>query len=236
MAKDQGFEDVVYPISEMFVSPQGEGRNTGMLMQFIRFGGCTVGKPFSQAEREQHDFPIYTERCTIYDGRTFPCDTDYRVKERKSVRDILKWCMSHNVKTVLFTGGEPLMRDLTPLMRVLHGEGFDLHVETSGTIKPDLNQLFWKLFKWICVSPKYGFQWEYADLNIAHEFKLLVDDNFEWNKVPVCIRKRQSKISLSPVNDEKELNYDNMQKCIEIQKLNPDIRITTQMQKIWKVR
>src|SRR5579862_4361199 len=99
------YEDVVYPIAELFVSPQGEGRYTGTLMQFIRFGGCTVGKPFTETERTAQQLPIYQEKCTIWDGRTFTCDTDYRVKEKKTVRELVMWADSHDVGYVLLTGG-----------------------------------------------------------------------------------------------------------------------------------
>lgn len=226
----------VYPIAEMFVSPQGEGRYTGTMMQFIRFAGCTVGKPFTEAERTASDLPIYQEKCTTYDGRSFPCDTDYRVKERLSVHEIVKWTLSHNVKFVLFTGGEPLMRDIAPLTKALKREGFDIHVETSGTIKPDLNQPFWKMLDWICVSPKKGFLDAYADMGIANEFKILVDGDFDWDKVPASIRRKPSKICFSPINDEHSINRENVARCLKLMELYPETRITHQMHKVWDVR
>jgi 7-carboxy-7-deazaguanine synthase len=235
-------EDVIYPIAETFVSPQGEGRNTGTLMQFIRFAGCTVGKPYKEHERPYKDdnpedvLPIYYEKCTIWDGRSFTCDTDFRVKERKTAKELVDWALSHDVEVVLFTGGEPLMRDVTSLMYGLKQNGFKIHLETSGTIKPDLNQVFWKMFDWICVSPKKGFCDEYADLNIANEFKLLVDEHFDWRTVPDSIKRRSRKISLSPVNYTDALDEANMQRCVELQRQHTSVRLTQQSHKIWKVR
>lgn len=95
----------VYPISEIFVSPQGEGVYQGTMMTFIRLAGCTVGKPFPKEmyvpsqkirpdksiQNKPAEFPIYTEKCTLYDGREFACDTDYRVKERLMVEKLLNF-------------------------------------------------------------------------------------------------------------------------------------------------
>lgn len=229
-------EEVTYPISELFVSPQGEGRNTGVLMQFIRLAGCSVGKPFTQIERETQKLPIYQERCTIYDGRTFACDTDFRVKERKTVHDIVAWAVSNDVRTVILTGGEPLIHDLTPLLSALKRENFDIHMETSGTVIPNLNQKLWKLLDWVCVSPKLGFKAAYADMGIANEFKLLIDEFFSWDTVPSSIQRKPHKVSLSPLNDEKTINWDNVQRCLAIQKQHPEVRITMQMHKLWGVR
>lgn len=225
-----------FPIANRFRSPQGEGRNTGMLMQFIRFAGCTVGKPFPKEAYYGNDaLPIYTEQCTTYDGRKFACDTDYRVKERMTVTQLVDWASEANIETVLFTGGEPLMHKLEPLMVGLKQIGMAIHVETSGTIKPDLNEAWWRMFDWICVSPKKGFLDVYADMGLANEFKLLVDEDFNWRDVPESIKRKSRKISLSPVNDEHTINQKNMQRCLELQRQHPLVRLTQQSHKIWGV-
>ncbi len=48
------------------------------------------------------------------------------------------------------TGGEPLLQLDAPLIEALHGQGFQVAVETNGTqpAPPGLD--------WICVSPKAG--------------------------------------------------------------------------------
>ena len=79
-------EEQKYPISEIFTSPQGEGVYAGAMMTFIRLAGCTVGKPFPKEKYQSrkdpiegaHNIPglaVYTEKCTLYDGREFACDT-----------------------------------------------------------------------------------------------------------------------------------------------------------------
>ena len=53
-------------------------------------------------------------------------------------------------KLVVCTGGEPLLQLDPPLIDALHARGFEIAVETNGTIAapPGLD--------WICVSPKAG--------------------------------------------------------------------------------
>src|SRR5271170_6427812 len=91
--------DKKYPVSEIFTSIQGEGVYTGTVMTFIRLAGCSVGKKIAEKDRaivnqkaEHFSQPPgvelkpnhlsvlkpYTEICTLYDGREFLCDTDFR--------------------------------------------------------------------------------------------------------------------------------------------------------------
>lgn len=73
-------DEIKYPISEIFTSVQGEGVYSGVMMTFIRLAGCTVGKPYKESEKlignnidGFKQLPVYTEKCTLYDGREFPC-------------------------------------------------------------------------------------------------------------------------------------------------------------------
>jgi 7-carboxy-7-deazaguanine synthase (Cx14CxxC type) len=49
---------------------------------------------------------------------------------------------------VVLTGGEPLLQIDGPLIEALHHEGFEIAVETNGTLTPPEG------IDWICVSPK----------------------------------------------------------------------------------
>jgi 7-carboxy-7-deazaguanine synthase (Cx14CxxC type) len=66
---------------------------------------------------------------------------------------------------VVFTGGEPLLQLDTPLIEVLHQKGFEVAIETNGTIKVP------KGVDWVCVSPKAG-----SELIVlqADEIKLVI--------------------------------------------------------------
>ena len=225
------------PIAEIFTSPQGEGVWTGTLMTFIRTAGCCVGRPFPK-ERYQgfkseegtrvDGFPIYTEMCTTYDGRTFPCDTDYRVKERFTVEQILDE-IPDGVEHACISGGEPLIHDLKYLSYELQRREIMVHIETSGTVLPK-----WDLEdEWVTVSPKLGIL--PAMIRRADEVKLLIDGEFVLENVPEFVLRHRI-IYIQPINNEFTVDKANLQRCLELQKAHPTWRISTQMHKIWNVR
>jgi organic radical activating enzyme len=112
-----------YPIVEIFHSVQGEGYHAGMPHVFVRFGTCNL-------------------RCSW-------CDTDFDTFETMNALDIIGEILKFNCKRVIFTGGEPMLHDLWPLHRLLKGRGFNLSIESNGTILiPE------GLIDWICISPK----------------------------------------------------------------------------------
>ncbi|HEV8177910.1 MAG TPA: 7-carboxy-7-deazaguanine synthase, partial [Gemmatimonadales bacterium] len=51
---------------------------------------------------------------------------------------------------VVCTGGEPLLQLDAPLLQALHAAGFEVAIETNGTLPP-VDGL-----DWLCVSPKAG--------------------------------------------------------------------------------
>ena len=114
---------VEYPIVEIFHSVQGEGFHAGMPHVFVRFGTCNL-------------------RCSW-------CDTDFDTFESMPALDILAEIMKFDCKRVIFTGGEPMLHDLWPLHRLLKARGFNISIESNGTILiPE------GLIDWICISPK----------------------------------------------------------------------------------
>ena len=223
-----------YPISEIFTSPQGEGVWTGTMMTFIRLAGCTVGKPYPKEcydHRLSHiPLPIYTEKCTLYDGRTFECDTDYRKKKMLGVDQILGEVTG---KSVCITGGEPLMHDISPLLYALRENHKDIHLETSGTISSvDL------LNVWVTLSPKVNPLKEM--ILRANEFKILVDSDFN-PEIPLLddiafydIRSiaKNTPVYLQPINYENEVNRDNVRLCMKWQEKYPQFRISLQLHKV----
>ena len=65
---------------------------------------------------------------------------------------------------VVMTGGEPLLQVDTALIDALHARGFQIAVETNGTIAaPDG-------IDWLCVSPKAGAPWVQRE---GHELKVV---------------------------------------------------------------
>lgn len=114
---------VTYPIVEIFHSVQGEAFHAGVPHVFIRFGTCNL-------------------RCEW-------CDTDFMTFTSMTALDILADVMEYDCKRIIFTGGEPMLHDLWPLHRLLKARGYNLSVETNGTIEVPEG-----LLDWVCVSPK----------------------------------------------------------------------------------
>ena len=64
----------------------------------------------------------------------------------------------------MFTGGEPLLQLDSALVDAVHARGFEIAIETNGTLEPPAG------IDWICVSPKAGADWV---LKSGDELKLV---------------------------------------------------------------
>ena len=140
-----------YFIKDIFYSIQGEGFYTGRPAVFCRFAGCNLwsGK---EADREgavckfcDTDFVGFDEP----KGGVFPTPEELsgRIKELWPDKN-----MKLARALVVCTGGEPLLQLDAPLLSALREKGFEVAVETNGTIEPPEG------IDWICVSPKAGAQ------------------------------------------------------------------------------
>lgn len=133
-----------YAVKEIFYTLQGEGALTGRPAVFCRFAGCNL---WSGREEDRA-----SAACSF-------CDTDFvgtdgtdggRYADAEALADKVAglWPARAHGKFVVCTGGEPLLQLDTPLIDALHRRGFEIAVETNGTIAlpSDLD--------WVCVSPK----------------------------------------------------------------------------------
>ena len=139
---------MTYAVKEIFYTLQGEGAQSGRAAVFCRFAGCNL---WSGREADRA-----SAICQF-------CDTDFADTKgpgggRFSSADALaaaveaEWpaAAPEGSKFVVCTGGEPLLQLDPALIEALHGRGFEIAVETNGTIAaPDG-------IDWICVSPKAG--------------------------------------------------------------------------------
>ncbi len=98
-------------VNEIFYSIQGESSKAGLPCVFIRLTFCNL-------------------RCSY-------CDTAYAFYEGTdySVDEIIRKVKDHNCNLVEITGGEPLFqKESFELMRKLCDEGFNVMLETSGSL------------------------------------------------------------------------------------------------------
>lgn len=160
------------PIVEEFYSLQGEGFHTGKPAYFIRVGGCEAGCSFCDEKRS-------------WDATRYP---------RIAVDDIVQRAARNLAKTVVVTGGEPLLYDMTYLCSRLHAAGVKLFLETSGS-KPLTG-----VWNWICLSPKYGAA-PLPDLLLqANELKVIVgaEEDFAWAETNAAKVNAQCILYLQP--------------------------------------
>jgi 7-carboxy-7-deazaguanine synthase len=154
----------MYTVKELFPTLQGEGAHAGRAAVFCRFAGCNL---WSGREEDRA-----SAVCQF-------CDTDFvgsdgigggKFDNAQDLASAIEqsWKSTSagpQQRYVVFTGGEPLLQLDEPLISALHQRGFEVAIETNGTIKVP------KGVDWVCVSPKAG-----SELIVlqANELKLVV--------------------------------------------------------------
>lgn len=228
----------VLPIAETFHSLQGEGQWVGTPMFFIRLAGCNVGKPAKALKMDP--LPIlHTGReamaCTSWDGRSFPCDTDYAKQNELTVQQVIDVVWE---KHICVTGGEPLLHQyqLENLFAEAALRDIYVHIETSGTILPrklgHLPKLLLPGF-WVTVSPKINCNDEM--IKRADELKLLVDEGFDESRLTESMLSHPN-VFVCPINSVEVnggQNTDNVQRCVDILKRHPNWRLSVQLHKFF---
>ncbi len=140
---------MTYHVKELFLTLQGEGAQTGRRSVFCRFAGCNL---WSGRERDRAG-----AICQF-------CDTDFvgtdgsgggKFTSASSLADAAATLWREGADTgakpyIVCTGGEPLLQLDEALIDALHRQGFDIAVETNGTITAPGG------IDWICMSPKAG--------------------------------------------------------------------------------
>jgi 7-carboxy-7-deazaguanine synthase (Cx14CxxC type) len=136
-----------YAVKEIFYTLQGEGAQAGRAAVFCRFAGCNLW-----SGRETDRASAICRFCdTDFADVNGPGGGRFATPEDLAEAVAQKWPGdSGGRRYVVCTGGEPLLQLDSPLINVLHACGFEIAIETNGTIAapPGID--------WICVSPKVG--------------------------------------------------------------------------------
>jgi 7-carboxy-7-deazaguanine synthase (Cx14CxxC type) len=151
---------MTYSVKEIFYTLQGEGLRAGRPAVFCRFAGCNL---WSGREEDRK-----TAVCKF-------CDTDFvgtdgtlggKFSEAQALAELInrQWPSGKGQKYVVLTGGEPLLQVDDQLVDALHSQGFEIAVETNGSVVAPSG------IDWICVSPKSGADWVQKT---GHELKLV---------------------------------------------------------------
>jgi len=136
---------MTYSVKEIFYTLQGEGANTGRAAVFCRFAGCNL---WTGREQDRHDATC--QFCdTDFLGTDGPGGGKFGSAGELAAAVAATWPRSEpGRRFVVCTGGEPLLQLDKGLLDALHAEGFEVAVETNGTIAPPDG------IDWLCVSPK----------------------------------------------------------------------------------
>ena len=135
---------MTYSVKEIFLTLQGEGGQAGRAAVFCRFSGCNL---WSGREADRAGAV-----CNF-------CDTDFvgvdgvgggKFATPAELADAVaaRWLGAEGERLVVCTGGEQLLQLDPPLIDALHARGFQIAVETNGTLAAPAG------LDWICVSPK----------------------------------------------------------------------------------
>jgi len=142
-----------YAVKEIYYTLQGEGANAGRPAVLLRFAGCNL---WSGREDDRA-----TARCGFCDtdfvGTDGPGGGRFESSEALARAVVAAWpaggAPSGGARRfVVCTGGEPLLQLDEPLTAALHATGFEIAIETNGTLPPPPG------IDWVCVSPKAGVE------------------------------------------------------------------------------
>lgn len=209
----------MYSVKEIFYTLQGEGGQTGRAAVFCRFTGCNLW-----SGREQHRAQAICRFCDTDFVGVGPDGGKFADAAALAARIAATWPdAAGGVPYVVCTGGEPLLQLDRALIDALHARGFEVAVETNGTLPAPAG------IDWICVSPKAGAplaQTSGNELKLVYPQAGLVPEAFEtlafdhWYLQPLDDAGRQ----------------DNLRAALDYCLAHPRWRLSLQTHKISGIR
>lgn len=221
-----------YPLAERFHEVQGEGQFVGARMAFVRMVGCSVGQKV----------------CTA-------CDTNFDRQRPElgggtyTAAELVAYAKP--VGRMCITGGEPLDRDIRPLLHMATDAGVTCHVETSGTRRPEwlgMSDVDWMsrhavdgtpVRLWLCVSPKPGYL--ESMIAVADEVKVIVGglgDGPGWPTVEHAAQWAADGklVYIQPRNYVRTVDEANLAAVLALTEKYPQLRVSCQLHKFLGVR
>ena len=208
-----------YAVKEVFYTLQGEGLRAGRPAVFCRFAGCNL---WSGREADRA-----TAVCRF-------CDTDFvgtdgtlggKFADAQALAALIaaQWPEGQGHRYVVLTGGEPLLQVDEALTQALHDQGFEVAVETNGSLPAPAG------IDWICVSPKAG-----APLvqRSGHELKLVYP---QAGLDPAELQQLDFEHFLLQPMDNAE-QAANTRACIAYCQAQPRWRLSVQTHKVLDIR
>lgn len=189
------------PLMEEFYTLQGEGYYTGSAAYFIRIGGCDVGCHWCDVKES-------------WNAETHPPTAIETI-----VANAKKWA-----KTVVVTGGEPLMWNMKPLTNLLKQNDLRIHIETSGAYEVSGE------WDWFCLSPKKTKLPVAEAYDKANELKVIVYNkhDFQFAEEQAALVNNDAILYLQPEWSKKD---EMTPLIVEYVMNNPKWRVSLQTHK-----
>ena len=206
-------------VTSIFPTFQGEGPFAGHPAVFIRLSGCNLACDFCDTE-----FDSFTQ--LSIEKIIAQTDKLSRNKEEKRLRNL-----------IVITGGEPLRQEISPLCDRLLEEGFELQIETNGTLFRKLDS---KVH--IICSPKISngkYHFIRPDLlSRINAFKFIISEARDDYKdiLPGITQGKEIPIYLQPMDEYDEVkNRANAKRTLELAE-KYGCRISLQTHKILGIK
>jgi len=206
---------MTYTVKEIFYTLQGEGAQAGRPAVFCRFAGCNLW-----TGREEDRADAICKFCdTDFIGTDGPGGGKFKTAEELAHAVKGKWAGCGGGKPlVVCTGGEPLLQLNSALIIAFHEVGFEVAVESNGTIKPPRG------IDWLCISPKIGSK---MIVKSGQELKLVYPQS---GGDPTQFEGLDFKhFFLQPMDCDTQV--DNTAKAVEYCKAHPKWRLSLQTHK-----
>lgn len=205
--KKTSFEQgLLLPLMEEFYTIQGEGNHTGTAAYFTRIGGCDVGCHW----------------CDVKES------WDASIHPLTPIQNIVDNASQFPARTIVITGGEPLMYNLQPFTTLLKERGFSVHIETSGSYPVS------GILDWICLSPKKTLPPLPEILPRANELKCIIynQNDFQWAEEHARKVHRECRLFLQPEWSRRDKM---MPAIIDYVMANPQWRVSLQTHKYMNI-
>ncbi len=199
-------EGKMLPLMEEFYTIQGEGFNTGKAAYFIRIGGCDVGCHW----------------CDVKES------WDANIHPLTPIEKIIENVLYYKAKSVVVTGGEPLIYNLDELTKQLKQNNIETYIETSGAYQLSGN------WDWICLSPKKTMLPLPNIYKNANELKVIIfnQNDFVWAQEQANLVNANCYLYLQP---EWSKHEKLVPQIIEFVKQNPKWMISLQTHKYMNI-
>lgn len=210
---------MTYSVKEMFYTLQGEGNHAGRPAVFCRFSGCNLW-----TGREQDRATAICRFCdTDFVGTNGEGGGKFATAEQLAERINSLWPASYpQSKYVVFTGGEPLLQLDTVLIKAMHQQGFEIAIETNGTLPVPEG------VDWICVSPKMGSE---LVVRRGNEIKVVIPQDGQDMALYASLDFEHYFVQAMDGPDQK----DNIRLAIEFCKQHPQWKLSLQTHKLLQI-